>query len=260
MLHQLAADGDTGKEADFLEAVLKHYGPKARGAKATVLEPACGSGRLVLELARRGHQVDGFDLSRPMLRYARLRQRALPPAIRDRISFREARMQAFRPKANHYDLAHCLLSTFKYLLTEKDAAAHLRRVSRALKPGGLYVLGVHLADYRNRSRDHERWIGERDGIKVTCDTRTGPPNPRTRIEHLSNRLRVRRPGIRKTETITTRWTCRTYDAGQLGDLIASIPEFEVAGSHDFAHQLAIRRPFDDSQEDLVLVLRKQINR
>ena len=256
LYYDIIFDGDTGREADFLEAVLDHYGPK-RAKAAEVLEPACGSGRLVIELARRGHTVDGFDLSRPMLNHARLRRRGLPEAIRKRISLREARMQSFRPKAGHYDLVHCLLSTFKYLLTEADATAHLRRVGRALRPGGLYVLGVHLSDYRNRGGDHERWIGRQDGIRVTCDTDTGPPDPAARIEHLTNRLRVRRAGTRRTETITTTWACRTYDAGQLRSLIEKTPGLEVAGCHDFSHQLNCRRAFDDAQDDLVLVLRKQ---
>jgi hypothetical protein len=43
----------------------------------------------------------------------------------------------------------------------------------------------------------------------------------------------------------------------LRDLIASVPAFEIVGSHDFTHQLAVRRAFDDSQDDLVLILRKR---
>jgi len=255
--YDIVFDLDTGLETDFLESVLERYGPTNHQGKATILEPACGTARLALELARRGHRVDGFDLSRPMLRYARNRRNALPRGVRDRVSLRFARMQSFRPRPDRYDLAFCLLSTFKYLLTEKQAVSHLQRITRSLKPGGLYVFGVHLAEYRRRREDHEQWIGEQDGVRVTCDTQTGPADPVTRLEDLTNQLRVKRRGVSKLERIKTRWKCRTYDAIQLKALLATVPELEVAGCHDFAHQIDISRSFDDSQEDLVVVLRKK---
>jgi hypothetical protein len=119
------------------------------------------------------------------------------------------------------------------------------------------VLGIHLANYRRRSRDHEQWIGERDGIRVTCDTTTSRPDPSTRLEQLSNRLRIKRQGIRTVEKIETHWACRTYDASELRRLIESVPALEIAGCHDFTHRIGCTRLLDDSQEDIVVVLRKK---
>ena len=56
-------------------------------------------------------------------------------------------MSAFETPGT-FDLAHCLVSTFKYLLTEAAARAHLRSVARALRPGGVYALGFHLSPVR----------------------------------------------------------------------------------------------------------------
>lgn len=254
--YDLVFGPDTGLETDFLEAVLGRYGRTGRKVGATILEPACGTGRLVIELARRGHQVDGFDLSPEMLEYARQQRKILPRDVRRRISLRKARMESFRPRSGQYDLAFCLLSTIKYLLTEAHAVSHLQRVARSLKPGGLYVIGIHLADYRRRLEDHEQWIGSEDGVHVTCDTTTGPADHASRLEDLTNRLTIRKSGLRKTETIDTRWQCRTYNAVELKALLASAPELKVVGCHDFAHRLDVGRQFDDTQEDLVVVLRK----
>lgn len=256
LYYDIVFGGDTGMEVDFLEEVYRHYGRTGCKDEATILEPACGTGRLAFELARRGHQVDGFDLSSSMLKYARSQRKALPPDLRKRVSLRAARMESFRPRPGRYDLAFCLLSTIKYLLTEDHALSHLKRVSRSLKPGGLYVIGIHLADYRRRLNDHEQWIGEQDGVRVVCDTTTGPADPDTRLEDLTNRLVVNRAGHRRTETIKTRWKCRTYDAAELKALLAAVPDLTVAACHDFSHRLDIGRLFDDSQEDLVLVLQK----
>ena len=67
LYYDIVFDEGTRAEADFLEAVLERYGSGKPGSAATILEPASGSGRLVLELARRGHRTDGFDISQPML-------------------------------------------------------------------------------------------------------------------------------------------------------------------------------------------------
>src|SRR5204863_4028135 len=53
----------TRKEADFLESVL----PKA----ARLLDVPCGNGRLTLELARRGFDMTGIDISKEFIAEAR---------------------------------------------------------------------------------------------------------------------------------------------------------------------------------------------
>ena len=58
--YDLIFDADTRKEADFLVAALEQYG-RSKGKR--VLEPACGSGRLVLELARRQLLKSAHDIS-----------------------------------------------------------------------------------------------------------------------------------------------------------------------------------------------------
>jgi 2-polyprenyl-3-methyl-5-hydroxy-6-metoxy-1,4-benzoquinol methylase len=63
--YDIAFQAHTRREADFIEAASRKYCPfTAR----RFLEPACGSGRLIIELAARGYEVTGFDLSEPALR------------------------------------------------------------------------------------------------------------------------------------------------------------------------------------------------
>lgn len=247
---------DAPLEADFVEAVFDAHGPRRRPRSLAMLEPACGSGRLVLELTRRGHKLTGFDASPEMIAYARRMARAEPQAGASRIRLSKATMQSFR-LPGPYHLAYCLLSTFKYLLTEAHARAHLRRVAAVLAPGGLYIIGVHLTDYGRRWTDTEVWRGARDGIRVVSETITRPAVRKTRLEWLRNRLEVREKGARTVKRLETRWQCRTYNAGELAALIAQIPNLTVAGCYDFAHDINQPRAFDDCQEDLVVVLRKR---
>jgi SAM-dependent methyltransferase len=254
--YDIVFDGDTPREADFLEAALERHGPAGRTGPTRILEPACGSGRTVIELARRGHDVVGFDASSEMLDYARDRARAEACEVRRRLSFRKARMESFN-LPGPFDFAHCLLSTFKYLLTEEHAFAHLQRVARVLAPGGIYVLGLHLTDYTRRRSDREVWRGERDGVHVVSEVVTRPPDRTTRLEWLRNRLSVRRRSVRGTERLETNWQCRTYDAGELSSLLARVPHFEPVACYDFTHDVDAPRALDDAQEDLVVVLQKR---
>ena len=65
-LYDIVFDVDTPREADFLEEIQRRYGDTRQ---RRVLEPACGSGRLIVALARRGWTVFGTDLNAPMLGY-----------------------------------------------------------------------------------------------------------------------------------------------------------------------------------------------
>ncbi len=239
---------DTADEVDFLEAMMWKYGVADTGR---ILEPACGSGRLVSEFARRGYAVDGFDLNENMLEFA---QRRL--AEEDQwAKLWVAPMQEFETE-QRYDMAHCLVSTFKYLPTEADAVANLQRVADCLHDGGLYVLGLHLSQYGREKWEHERWVVERDGVKVVSNTRTWPADRRTRKEKLRNRLRVQYDG-EDEKVLETHWIFRTYDAAQLESLISQVPEFEAVAFHDFNCDVAVERKLDDEYEDIIVVLRKR---
>jgi SAM-dependent methyltransferase len=246
-LYDIVFDVGTREEAAFLVTAHAKYG-RSRGRRA--LEPACGSGRLVAALARRGWKVSGFDRNENMLAHAR--ERLARHGLRARLV--QADMESFE-LAGSFDLAHCLVSTFKYLLDERSARAHLERVAAALAPGGVYVLGLHYTDYETNEGAHELWNERRGATRVRCDTRVGPADRRKRLEPVRTLLTARTPaGTRRYET---RWDFRTYDARELARLVASVPALEVAAVHDFDY--AIERPgaIDDERLDKVFVLRRR---
>ena len=251
LYYDIIFDGDTPGETDFLEAAfVKHSVEKHRRPRLRVLEPACGSGRLMAEFAKRGHRVAGFDLNRRMLKAARERLKAYD----DSGILKQARLESFSVSGT-FDLAHCLLSTFKYILTEKGAVSHLRAIDRHLRPGGLYVLGIHLTDYGKTRHQHERWTGSRGGIDVICNTRTWPPNKHTRRERLRNRLRIKERG-RSELRLETNWECRTYDATQLLRTLRKVPALKAVAYYDFHHDISAERRPDALADDTVVVLRK----
>jgi len=245
-------DTDTPEETDFLEAAFeKHAQIELGRRKRKVLEPACGSGRLMVEFAKRGWGVAGFDLSQPMLDYARSRLRE--NGLRGKLV--QGELESFN-LGTGYHLAHCLVCTFQYVLTEEGAQGHLRDVAKALAPGGIYLLGFHLSDYQDERVARERWTARADGKDVVCTIQGWPAERKTRTEKVRSRLRViaRNGDEQRSET---NWTFRSYDARQTRKMLKAVPELELVETYDFSYDIDHPRTLNDDQLDVLLVLRKR---
>ena len=262
LYYDIIFDVDTGLEADFLEAMWRLHAGGSSGKCGSVLEPACGSGRLISEMARRGWITAGFDANTHAIRFAR--DRLKKQKLHRNAHLWEDRMESFRlppelgTPPRQFDLAHCLVSSFKYLSSERAAEAHLRLMASALRPGGIYVLGIHLTDYADPRLTHERWVAERNGVHVVCNTRTWPANRRTREERMRSRLLVTFPGTdRAAVRQETHWTFRTYSARQARKLFRMVTEWKIVACHDFHHDPDRVRAFDDSYADIVFILQRR---
>jgi len=101
----------------------------------SILELACGGGRLTIPLARQGHKVTGIDNSDAMLELARGKRCPDPPRLlmADMTNFQL--YEKFR-------LALIGYSSFQLLLTMEDQLACLRKVLEHLDDRG--VLGIDL--------------------------------------------------------------------------------------------------------------------
>ena len=122
---------NTQGECDFLEACLaRHFHGKA----SAILDIGCGSGRHLLELAKRGYQVTGFDLHPEMVDFAQSQaKKAKLPVTVFQGDLRQMRLE------DTFDVAICLMDTFRFLLTNEQILEHLKAIGRHLSPGGLYV-------------------------------------------------------------------------------------------------------------------------
>ncbi len=247
LLYDMVFAPETDREAQFLESMHRRYGS---GPARWVLEPACGSGRLVEAMLARGYGVLGFDANENMLRYTRARVES----YRQKVQLTRQLLEQFRFR-RRCQLAHCLVSTFKYLIDESSARSHLRCVAEALAPKGIYVLGFHLSEYGSTSCSRERWIAHRNGVHLRCNIQTWPPNRRLRLEKVRARLIARRAGeIKRYET---EWWFRTYDVRQVRRLVESVPSLEHVGTYDFDYDANRERSLDGQRLDVVLVLRKR---
>jgi SAM-dependent methyltransferase len=245
--YDIAFRGDTRREADFIEAACRMYCPfKAR----RLLEPACGTGRLVRELAARGYKLTGFDLCRPALDYLdkQLARRGLKARtfVADMADFRLARP---------VDAAFCPVNTFRHLLDEHSSRRHLQCVADALRPGGIYILGLHLLPADADEEDCERWTERHGGTQVSVTLRVLKCDRRRRIEDLRVCLLARRGG--REFRLRHEFRFRTYNLAQFRRLLRSVPALELCGTYDFWYDINEPQKLTNESADTVFVLRRR---
>lgn len=245
--YDLAFRDETQPEVDFIEAACRRF---AKGPVRRMLEAGCGSGRLVVELARRGYDVAGFDTNEKSLAY--LRRRLARAKLRADVF--TADMADFRV-TKPVDVVLNTFNTFRHLTTEAAAESHLRCVSDSLRPGGLFILGMHLLPPDASEECTERWTAKQGRTQVTFTLRVVSTSRRQRIERLKVSMLVRSP-FRELR-VATEFPLRMYTAGQLRRLLAKVPEFELCVVYDFHYELDHPLPLNDVLSDTVLVLRKR---
>lgn len=125
-------------------------------------------------------------------------------------------MRSFR-RANAFDLAYCLDGTFRHLMTDADALAHLRAIAASLSPGGIYVLGFDLTDYRETEADEETWTIPEGPRRIHQVQLCLPPNQRDRRERILQFVNEGRT-LRRFE-----YDLRAYDARQWKALLLRSP-------------------------------------
>jgi SAM-dependent methyltransferase len=238
---------DTELEADFIEAVWRKFG---EGPLRRILEPGCGSGRLVRELARRGRHVVAFDDNPKALDYLRNHLEADGTTA----EVFAADLAKFRIK-EPVDLACCFCNTFRHLLTRDDALSHLRSVSKALRPGGVYLLGLHLMPIDVDPEDSERWTCQRDGVKVRTTLAVHKTFPRKRLERLRLAMDVDAPTERLR--VESWMTLRLYNVDEIRDLLRRVGTLVLVETLDFLYDVEDPIQLDEYSSDVVFVLRRK---
>ena len=148
---QFTRDVDYVRWADYLE---RHFARSALPIH-TVLDLACGTGSLTLELARRGYEMIGVDQSEEMLAQAaeKCRQASeIPPLF----------LHQSMDKLDLYgtiDACVCCLDSVNYVTSPQKLERAFQRVHTFLMPGGLFVFDVNTPD-KLRALDGQVFLDE----------------------------------------------------------------------------------------------------
>ncbi len=197
------------------------------------LEPACGSGRYVRAAVAQGVRISAFDLSEAMIEYARSR---MHDGDADKFRLAVADMRTFVASdfapGWTFELAFNPINTIRHLETDADLLAHLERIHDALRPGGVYAVGMSLSVYGFEQPSEDTWAGTRGSLKVTQVVQYTPaPGGRDRMEQVHNVLAVTRPS--GNQIIPSAYGLRSYDREQWEAVLAQSP-FSIRGCVDEA--------------------------
>jgi SAM-dependent methyltransferase len=201
----------TRAEADFLEKTL--------GKKTRLLDVPCGNGRHSLELARRGCQVTGVDISEEFIAEAIAQAKAL--RVRAEFIPGDVRRLSLR---SEFDGAFCMGNSFGYF-EFPDMIAFVRGVARALKPGGRFVIETGAVAESLLPALHERQWYQVDEILFAIENRY-----LAEISCLETEATFVRDGKREVR----KWWHWVYTVGEIRRLLEQVGLVtrNVFGSHD----------------------------
>jgi SAM-dependent methyltransferase len=242
-IYDLLSTPGTAGEVDGLVRIARRYARTTaarRGGPLAWLEPACGTGRYLRVLAARGERVCGFDSHPAMVAYSRalLRRRAL--TRRARVLQADMRCFAARAGVHRFDVAFNLFNTIRHLESDADLLAHLREVARALRPGGIYAVGLSFTRYGEDPVEEDVWEARRGKCTVRQVVQYLPPGTWTapgarttmrigRWERVVSHLVIERPaGVEHRDDT---YSLRCYDAAQWLRVVGKSP-FQVVASVD----------------------------
>ncbi len=152
---ELARTYDAGLEGSSLLAADVTFALRHCDRPGRLLDVGCGTGRLLLPFAERGHWVLGVDLSEEMLRVAGEKARAAGLTVH---LLRANAVELDGLADACFDYAACLFSTLGMVAGAPAREQLLRHVHRLLRPGGRLVLHVHNRWFNARDPDGRRWL------------------------------------------------------------------------------------------------------
>jgi SAM-dependent methyltransferase len=117
------------------------YLEEAKAAGGNVLEVGCGTGRILLRIARAGCAITGIDGSKHMLERCHAKLSAEPAAVQARVKLALHDMRDFNLGAR-FALIIAPFRVMQHLTTIDDQLRFLATAARHLAPGGRLVFDV----------------------------------------------------------------------------------------------------------------------
>jgi SAM-dependent methyltransferase len=221
-------------EVDFIESALL----LTKGAQ--LLDVACGQGRHAMELAKRGYQVMGTDLS------ARLIEIAKQAAQLSELTNVEFLVGDMRESyfINRFDAAYSYFTSFGYF-DDSDNQRVLESVSKSLIKGGLFLLETVNRDWTIHKVENQprRWDEMEPEFLLLEDTS---------FNAHTSRIHTKRIILDKGQRRTVEYDIKLYTHAELEDLLeeAGLQVISTFGSKEMT-------PYSVSSPRMIIVSKKQ---
>ncbi|MEM1225694.1 MAG: class I SAM-dependent methyltransferase [Planctomycetota bacterium] len=266
--YDLVFGADVAAETKFILGCCDAYLLRGRGTPRSprFLEPACGTGRLLMSLLRRGHAAWGLDLNSKAVEFCNARmnrhdfgERAIVANMCDFRSGEFAGRSGWTPTLRRASRPFCVafntINSFRHVATERDARRHFECMADVIRPGGLYLLGVHLTPTSVPPSETESWSARRGHLAINTHMWTIHRQSSDRIERFGIRFDVHTPS--RSFRINDELHLRSYTPKQMQSTIGACGQWDIVQTHDFAYDLHDPIEVDSGTEDVVYVLRRR---
>jgi SAM-dependent methyltransferase len=189
------------REVDFIDDALA----VARGGR--ILDLACGAGQHAVELAMRGYDLVGFDLSQSQLDWAG----GLAQERNQRLQFTYGDMRDLTYNES-FDAVYSWNTSFGFFEEDKNVDV-AQRVFRALRPGGRFLLDVINRDFVVAQQPGQTWF-EGDGCVCIDDVS---------IDFITSRMKVKRTlMLTNGKNRECNYSLRIYGLHELGKILHDV--------------------------------------
>ena len=235
---------------------LPFYLELAQQSTGPILEIACGTGRVLLPIARKGIEIHGVDNSHPMLKILRERLAAEPHDVRRRVTLHEGDMRDFRLDAQ-YPLVIIPFRPMQHMLTVQDQVSALTTAASHLSDTGILAFDVFYPKFE--------MLTARIGEEVPELEWTASSDPTTVV-----RRYFRKESVDKiNQVFSLTFIYRTFRAGEL--ILEETEPFQLsyftyphlralfllAGLEPVAEYGSFAKgPLDNNAEQMIFLLRK----
>jgi SAM-dependent methyltransferase len=235
---------------------LPFYLDLAKQSQGPVLEIACGTGRVVLPIARAGIQIHGVDNSEPMLAILKDRLADEAVEVRQRVALHPGDMRDFRLNAE-YPLVIIPFRPMQHMHTIEDQVSALRTAAAHLSEKGILAFDVFYPKFE--------LINARMGEEVAEMEWSSNSEPTTTVRRYFRKDRVDK--INQIFSFT--FIYRTFRAGEL---ILEETEALQLSYFTYPHLRALfllaglevaeeygsfaKTPMDNTAEEMIFLLRR----
>ena len=247
-------DGAYAAKQDLVD--LPFYLDLATQSRGPVLEIACGTGRVLLPIARKGIEICGVDNSLHMLDVLKENLAREPDEVRQRITLQEGDMRTFRLNQK-FPMVMIPFRPMQHMFTVEDQVAALRTAAAHLTDQGTLAFDVFYPKFE--------MIWTRVGEEVPEMEWTPPSDPTKLIRRF-----FRKDSIDKINQIFSfTFIFRTYASGKLIQeetepfrlCYYTYPHlralFLLAGLDPIAEYGSFAKtPLDNTAEQMIFLLRK----
>jgi SAM-dependent methyltransferase len=214
---------------------VEFYRGLLAGVTGEILEPAVGTGRILIPLLQSGLRVRGYDTSPHML--ARCRDNCAAHRL-DPVLF-EADMVTFREPAT-FDAIIIPAGSFALVTGRERAAQALRNAGESLAPGGRLIVDVEPLRPLSGPEPLRHWRHGEDLLTLTSHAGTDAP---ARCLTSWGRYELWRDG-RLIQSELEPFTLQMYDLDEFADLLHDAGFATIAVHADYQ---AGQRPSTDSR-------------